>query len=160
MKLGAALNLRAQLQESFRDLQNRVTQNMWSQEGDTPVESPGGALAKLYEAYGDYEDLVARINITNTTTNVVYSGEFTSITELLARRDRLRLELAALRQIIAQTTFNNTGFRYSASEIKQVRNLLDFEVNRLREQQEQVQRDIANIENVLQEANWTVDLVD
>ena len=82
MKLAEALQLRADLQKRMEQLASRLYDNATVQEGDAPAEDPAALLAEYEDCAARLEDLMARINRTNSETRT----ERGTLTELLARR--------------------------------------------------------------------------
>ena len=98
MKLAEALALRADAARRAERLRNRVVASARFQEGDTPAENAPELLDEAGRVLTELEDLIRRINRTNAATTV---GDGTTLTDLLARRDVLRLrhgELLGLAQ--------------------------------------------------------------
>ena len=71
MKLANALSLRSELQTRIRQLESRLDNNALVQEGESPAEDPMELLRELEEDYAQLEELIARINRTNSTTEAV-----------------------------------------------------------------------------------------
>ena len=83
MKLATALSERSDLQRRLTELSTRLNQNAKVQEGDSPAEEPEALLRETDGVLLRLEELIARINLTNSRT--VSEGE--SLTEKLANRD-------------------------------------------------------------------------
>ena len=83
MKLAEALINRADLQRRMNALEIRLNNNARVQEGEVPAEDPMLLLSELMEVTQQLEDLVTRINLTNSQT---LDGDDT-LTGLLAQRD-------------------------------------------------------------------------
>ncbi len=56
------------LQTRIRQLESRLDNNALVQEGESPAEDPMELLRELEEDYAQLEELIARINRTNSTT--------------------------------------------------------------------------------------------
>ena len=82
MKLAEALINRADLQRRMNALEIRLNNNARVQEGEVPAEDPMLLLSELMEVTQQLEDLVTRINLTNSQT---LDGDDT-LTGLLAQR--------------------------------------------------------------------------
>ena len=67
MKLAEALKERADLNIKIEQLRSRLTANALVQEGEKPAEDPGELLAELDGAIARLEELMARINLTNSS---------------------------------------------------------------------------------------------
>ena len=112
MKLAEALINRADLQRRLNALETRLNNNARVQEGETPTEDPMALLSELMELTLQLEDLVTRINLTNSQT---IEGDDT-LTGLLAQRDIRGNELRILNSFLDNAS--SVSQRYSRSEIK------------------------------------------
>ena len=97
MKLANALSLRSELQTRIRQLESRLDNNALVQEGESPAEDPMELLRELEEDYAQLEELIARINRTNSTTE---AGEGRTLSDLLARRECMTGRLRILRDFL------------------------------------------------------------
>lgn len=96
MKLATALAERSDIQNRINTISVRLDNNAKVQEGDVPAEDPKALMEELDRLIVRLEDLVARINLTNSGT--VYEGK--TITELLAHRDCLKKKVRVLRNFL------------------------------------------------------------
>ena len=96
MKLAEALQMRADLQRRISQLSSRLHNNARVQEGEQTPEDPEQLLDELEDCFDELETLMARINLTNSLT-LLPEG---SLTELLARRDRMTQQLSILRSFL------------------------------------------------------------
>ena len=150
MKLATALTERADLQKRLSELQTRLNNNAKVQEGENPAENPETLLAELDDILSKLEDLIARINRTNSVTK---SGDST-LTELLAKRDCLKQRLIIMRNFL-----NNASQkvdRYSRAEIKIISTV---SVTELQKQTDDVAKQLRLIDEKIQELNWTTELI-
>ena len=85
MKLATALSQRADLQSRIAEIGTRLNNNAKVQEGEKPAEEPEALLKELNGMLASLENLMTRINLTNSKTLV--DGK--TLTELLAHRDCL-----------------------------------------------------------------------
>lgn len=150
MKLAEALQERADLDRRVQQLQQRLENNAMVQEGESPAEDPAELLAELDGCIGALEQIVARINLTNCRTVV----EGKSLTELLARRDALKLKLSAYRSL-AQSA-SRLGHRGMRSEIKW---LSTVNVRELQKRVDQLAKELRALDNAIQAANWATELI-
>ena len=150
MKLATALNERSDLQTRLSQLKTRLNNNAKVQEGDTPAEQPEALMKELDGIIERLETLVAAINRTNAAT--VHDGR--TITDLLAHRDCLSSKVKVMRSFLDAASAKVD--RYSRTEIKIVSTVpvkeLQAEVDRLSAQLRQV-------DETIQELNWTTDLL-
>ncbi len=151
MKLANALSQRSELQTRIRQLENRLNNNAQVQEGEEPAEDPMELLRELEADYARLEDLVARINRINNTTRA--EGEKT-LSDLLARRDCLKGKLSSLRSFLDNASA--LVHRRSASEIK-VKSTVN--VRALQKQVDGLARELRELEETIQEKNWTTELL-
>ncbi len=150
MKLAEALQERADLAARIAQLHNRLRNNALVQQGEKPVEDPAVLLAELDQCILHMEELMTRINLTNSAIAV---GEET-LTALLARRDCLKSRLSILRDLI--NTAGQTAYRARGTEIV-VRSAVD--VPALQKQADAFARQLRETDNLIQQTNWTYDLI-
>ena len=67
MKLAAALSERADIQRRISEIAGRLRQNAKVQQGEQPSEQPQELMKELDGLLARLEELVARINLTNST---------------------------------------------------------------------------------------------
>jgi len=150
MKLAEALQLRADLQKRMEQLASRLYDNATVQEGETPAEDPASLLEEYEECAGQLEDLIARINRTNCGTRT----ENGTLTELLARRDCLKLRVETYRNFL--TSASSLTRRATRSEIKICSTV---SVPAYRKQADALAHALRETDNAIQAANWTTELL-
>ena len=150
MKLATALAERAELQARIQQLHSRLLNNAQVQEGEQPAEDPQELLAELEEGYGRLEELISRINRTNAAV-VTPEG---SLTDLLARRDCLTAKLSVLRDFLDAAS--SVVSRRTVGEIK-IRSAVD--VRQMQKQLDGLSRQLRELDGLIQEKNWTVELL-
>ena len=101
MKLAEALSMRSDLNTRLYQLQIRLNNNSRIQEGEEPSEDPQALLAELDEVASRLEDLIARINLTNSRT---VSSDGSTLTQLIARRDVLTRKSEILRSFLDEAS--------------------------------------------------------
>lgn len=151
MKLANALSQRSELQTRIRQLETRLNNNALVQEGEKPAEDPMELLKELEEDYARLEELISAINRTNNSTRTE-SGA--TLSDLLAKRDCLKGKLGGLRNFL-----NNASamvHRHSASEIK-IRSTVN--VRRLQKQVDELAKELRELDEAIQEKNWTTELL-
>ena len=151
MKLANALSQRSELQTRIRQLEDRLNNNALVQEGERPAEDPMELLKELDGDYARLEELISAINRTNNSTR---AGDGTTLSDLLARRDCLKGRLSALRNFLSNASALIR--RHSASEIK-VKSTVN--VRELQKQVDGLSRDLRQLEETIQEKNWTTELL-
>ncbi len=150
MKLAEALQERADLNRRIQQLQQRLGSNAIVQEGEQPAEDPITLLNELDRCAAQLEQLIAQINLTNCRTMV--DGE--SLTELLARRDALKVKLSAYRDLVYSAS--QLGRRATRSEIKL---LSTVNVKELQMQVDVMAKNLRLLDNSIQAANWATELI-
>ena len=151
MKLANALSQRSELQTRIRQLEDRLNNNAQVQEGEKPAEDPMELLKELDADYVRLEELISAINRTNNSTAV--EGGIT-LSDLLARRDCLKGRLSVLRSFLDSASA--LVRRHSASEIK-VKSTVN--VRQLQKQVDGLSKDLRELEETIQEKNWTTELL-
>ena len=149
MKLATALSERADIQRRISELQSRLNNNAKVQEGDEPAEDPKLLLKELDALLERLEWLIAKINLTNSTT--CWEGK--TMTELLARRDCLSKRLAVLRSFLDNSSARVE--RYSKTEI---RILSTVDVAKLQKQVDKQSKELRELDEQIQSLNWTTEL--
>lgn len=150
MKLAEALQERADLNRRIAQLKTRLDNNALVQEGERPAEDPAELLAELDGCVNRLEQVIAQINKTNCATLV--EGE--TLTQLLARKDAIILRLDAYRGLANAASL--TARRATRSEIK-IFSAID--VKAIQKQVDDMAKDLRLLDNKLQQANWTTDLI-
>ena len=151
MKLAEALLERADLQKRLAQMGDRLRSNARVQEGEKPAEDPKALLKELDGMAARLETLVAQINLTNSRTLV--DGE--PLTRLLSRRDAWQQKIGILREFL--DTASSLTDRARQSEIKI---LSTVSVRDLQKQVDAMSKSLRELDNLLQQTNWTVDLLD
>ena len=150
MKLAEALQERADLVKNIRQLENRLIENAMVQEGEKPAEDPQQLLQKLEDCVERLNELVARINLTNCMTRKY--GQ--SITELIAKRDCLDIKIRTYRSVAEAAS--RVCYRARGSEIKILSTL---NVSDMQNRIDEMCKERRETENIIQEINWTTDLL-
>jgi Family of unknown function (DUF6847) len=152
--VGEALNRRADLQKRIAQLEERVRASVLVQEGEEPPEQPEDLLTELDARCDELQHLIGRINHTNASTRL-QTGE--TVTEALARRDVLTLRASALRSAIRAASDHGRFPRLTRSEIRMVRQVRISELQDRVDLHAKAQREL---DNALQEHNWTTALIE
>jgi hypothetical protein len=154
MKLAEALMLRTDRRRAFDQLRGRATAMARFQEGEQPPENADELVAMAQEALGELEDLIRRINRTNSTARLA-TGE--TLTDALAERDVLKLRHALLTSVADAASGNSQAVRQMRTELKFVSAV---SVPELREAAAAVAKRYRELDARIQEANWGVELVE
>ena len=150
MKLANALAQRADLQRRIAQLGSRLMNNAKVQEGEQPAEEPKELLSELESASAQLEELIGRINLTNTAARCE-TGE--SLTVLLARRDCLKMKLGIYREFLQNAS--DVVPRGLRTEIRIVSTV---KVSQMQKQVDDMSRDLRQLEETIQSLNWTTEL--
>ncbi|MBD5144611.1 MAG: DIP1984 family protein [Ruminococcus sp.] len=150
MKLAEALNLRADTTKRLSHLSERLAANAKVQEGDSPAEDPSELLEELDRLTKQLEDLISRINLTNSKT--LYEGK--SLTEMIAAKDTLSLKSSILRNFLSASSAKID--RYSNKEIRVVSTV---NVRELQKSSDEISEEIRKLNVKIQELNWSTDLL-
>ena len=150
MKLAEALQERADLNRNIEQLSGRLTSNALVQEGETTAEDPNELLKQLDTAAARLEELMARINLTNCKT----LSDGVSITELIAKKDCLRLKLKTYKTLVYEAS--QTARRASRTEIK-VMSAVD--VRKLQKTVDKLSAELRQTDNAIQALNWNTELL-
>ena len=152
MKLANALSQRSELQTRIRQLEVRLNNNAQVQDGEVPAEDPTQLLGELDADYARLEELISAINRTNNSTKL---EDGSTLSDLLAKRDCLKGRLSVLRGFLDNASA--LVRRHSTSEIK-VKSTIN--VRELQKQVDGLSRDLRELEETIQEKNWTTELLE
>lgn len=150
MKLATALTERADLQRRIAELSGRLNSNAKVQEGETPAEDPATLIQELNSCIERLEELMSRINMTNSQT----SCDGATITQMLAKRDALSLKVKVMREFLEEAS--HLVDRYSRSEIKVIPTV---KVPDLRRKVDSYAKELRVLDEKLQELNWITELL-
>ena len=120
------------------------------QQGEQPSEQPQELMKELDGLLARLEELVARINLTNSTV----SADGRTITELISHRDTLKLRISVMRGFLDEAS--SKVDRYSRAEIL-IQSTVD--VSALQKQLDVYSRELRQTDEKLQELNWTTELL-
>ncbi len=150
MKLASALVERSDLQRKISELSNRLNTNAKVQDGEEPAEKPEELLEELDSVMTRLEELVTKINLTNSS--VVVEGK--TLTEWLAKRDCLKQRIGLLRGFL--NSASEKIDRYSRAEIKIVSTV---NVKALQKDVDVLSKTLRETDEKIQEINWTTELL-
>ena len=151
MKIAEALILRADIQKRIAQLRTRLNNNAKVQENEEPAENPELLLTELENLILQLNDLIVKINRTNTLSKI----DGISLVELIAKKDTLSQKAGILREFIEIAS--QKVDLYSTTEIKV------FSTVNVSEQQkklDKLSKEIRETDTKLQQANWTIDLIE
>lgn len=151
MKLAEALAMRSDLQKRASQLQNRLLNNAKVQEGEKPSEDPQLLLSELSEVMTQLEDLITRVNLTNSRT--VDGGQ--SLTALLSRRDCLSRRVEILRSFLS-----SASSLVSRSTRGEVKVFSTVDVPALQKEVDSLSKELRQLDTRIQGLNWTTELME
>ena len=151
MKLANALSQRADLMKRIEQLGYRLNMNAKVQEGEKPAEDPKALLKELEKDTAALEDLIARINLTNSLTK---TKDGKSLTEYIAMRDVLLKKISIYRNFIDEASYLVSRDTHSEIKIESTVN-----VKTLRTELDRMEKEAREINETIQEMNWTADLL-
>ena len=149
MKLAEALILRKDLQQRLAVLERRLIDAARVQEGEAPPEAPESILQELNQLMAALQDLIVRINLTNSTP--LEDGQ--TLTAMLARRDVLTQKVGILRNLASTASDLVSRARYS-----EIRILSTVDVAAIRKQADALSKEVRELDMAIQALNWTVEL--
>ena len=150
MKLASALSERTDIQNRISELSARLNNNAKVQDGDKPAEDPIMLMGELDRLFKRLEELMARINLTNSRT--VSDGR--TITEILAQRDCLKKKIEITRNFL--NTASSKVNRMTRTEIKIVSTVPVAEVQT---ELDGLSKQLRIVDEKIQELNWTTELI-
>ena len=148
MKIAEALILRADIQKRIAQLKTRLNNNAKVQGNEEPAENPELLLTELENLILQLNDLIVKINRTNTLSKI----DGISLVELIAKKDTLSQKAGILREFIEIAS--QKVDLYSTTEIKV------FSTVNVSEQQkklDKLSKEIRETDTKLQQAHWTID---
>lgn len=158
MKLAEALSLRSDAQKRLEQLKARAEASARYQEGEEPAEDAAGLLAAAREAVDEIEDLVRRINRTNSFTEMEPG---LTITDAIAPRDALALRRRLVTSVADAAAGHRDRMQPWARQLRsELRQLTNLPVAELRREADDLARQYRELDVRLQEANWLTDLAD
>ena len=150
MKLAEALIERSDLQARIEAMQSRLTNNARVQEGEKPAEDPVKLLAELDTMTAQLEDLICRINLTNSSTKI---GD-TTITGLIAHRDCLTKKITIIRNFL-----NSAGQLWQRATRTEIVIKSTVSIEELQKTVDSLSKELRETDTKIQSANWTTDLI-
>lgn len=150
MKLATALSERADLQSRLSELRVRLNHNAKVQEGEEPSESPFELMAELDRTMLRIEELISRINFTNSNTSL--NGK--TITDYLAHRDCLKTKIQLMRDFLDCSSDKVSRMTHSEIKIKST-----VPVSEIQKNVDQLAKELRETDETIQQLNWTTELL-
>jgi len=151
MKLAEALILRADCQKRIEQLRERLSRNAKVQEGEKPAEKPEDILAELDRTLNQLNDLIKRINKTNSSTAF---KEGMTLADALAERDVMILKHKILSELAKEASSRRDIF--TRSEVKYFSTI---NVSDMQNQADEISKKCRELDSEIQEKNWNVELI-
>lgn len=152
MKLAEALQERTAINSKLEQLASMICGSVLYQEGDTPDLDVKELLCEHTEAAMRLQWLITHINLTNSS---IKSDDGKTMTELLAMRDTLKLQVETYQNI--RRTLNDRVSRASRSEIKIIASISAADVKKMIDDSS---KDLRTLDNKIQALNWQSDLIE
>ena len=152
MKLAEALMLRTNMQTRLASLKARIAKNTVIQDGEKPNEDPTALIAQANTIIKERAELIAEINATNQTANIENQQ---TLSQLITKREELTAMHSLLQTAIDASSAEHQ--RYSLTEIKWVTTI---NISKLQKQADGLSVKIRKMNLLIQQANWTVDLIE
>jgi hypothetical protein len=156
MKLAEALILRSDRKKMFDSLRARAASVARYQEGEQPPEDAEALLAQADEVLTELEDLIRRINRTNSSATI---ADGRTITEALAERDILKLRHSILSGV-ADAASGTTQMQFQRQMRSELRFVPAVDVSEVRDRADDIAKRHRELDSRIQEANWGVDLIE
>ncbi|MBQ7989700.1 MAG: DIP1984 family protein [Oscillospiraceae bacterium] len=150
MKLAQALQERSDLNRKIEELRRRLGNCLLIQEGEEPPEQPEELIKELDDSTARLGQLIAAINITNCRTE----AEGMTLTQIIARKDALHLQLSAYRDMVY-----TAGSAYQRARGAEIRIIPMVKASVLQKKADEISAEIRRLDGLLQQTNWTADLM-
>lgn len=152
MKLAEALILRSDLQKKIQELRFRLRNVIKIQEGEEAAENPADLFRELNGVLEQFESLVQRINKTNSQTEY---AEGMTITDALARREKLQLKRSVLSDVM-----DTASIRYDRTSRTEIKFITTVDISALQKQIDELAKEHRKLDTRIQELNWTTELIE
>lgn len=154
MKVAEALAERADLDKKLAQLIQRIKKVARYTDGEEPLEDAQELLGEARDILTRREHLIARINQTNAVAELEPG---VTITQAIARRDRLNAERNMLNELATAAGGEHDiyyGRRRSELPMK-----TDLRVKDMRASADRLAKSYRELDTKIQQSNWTVDLI-
>ena len=172
MLLAEALAARKDALKQVEDLRERIAAAAVRYEDqDAPIEDPATLVRQLGERLDSMESLTVRINRTNNAARLTFDARDLSIMEAIALRERLTLEARARRgavDAVDPSSGSGGASRRARAAIygatrrtkDDIRELPAIDVAVERRIADGLSESVRRLDMVLQQKNWTTELVE
>lgn len=154
MKLAEALIQRKALQERIQQHQEAIEVAAVAAEGTAPDEDPKALEGELIRVHGELESLIVRIHRTNLAATL---GNGQTLTEAIARRDTLAARHRFTKSLLDQVLKRNKREAWDSDKARQA---AIVSVKELRSAQDLLGKELRELDTALQQANWSVEVLD
>jgi hypothetical protein len=151
MKLAEALISRADIQRRIGLMRGRLAAVAKVQEGEVPAEDPADLISELRRLTDEMENLIKRINKTNSATQFNTDN---TLTDALATRDMLQLKQTIYRQASEAGRIEQN--RYSRSEVRFVSTI---NIGDMQKVADGLAREHRELDAQVQGLNWNTELL-
>ena len=152
MRLSQALIQRSDIKKQIDQLRSRLSRSARIFEGEQVPENPENLLAELNQLCSQFTTIVAQINKTNSVTP--YDDSLV-LTDALAERDTLMMKRLILMSLIQKAAGEDMS-RYRTSSIK---SFSTVNISDIQQEIDRISRRYREIDDRIQEVNWTTELV-
>lgn len=159
MLLAEALAARKDALEKIKELEDLLGSAMVRDE-DERAYDVAGLMTRFEARLTEYGELTTRINRTNNVATIRFEGRAYTLMEAVALRERLLLEARTRRGAHQEAidTIGRTGYGLRSKD--QVKRVATVDLNRFREATDAISERTRRLDIVMQQANWTTDLVE
>lgn len=156
MKLAEALQQRKALNsDAYNQYHQSASDYMTHEEGEEPnVPEAEHFLDSIESKYAEMADLSAAINRTNNSSYVEVDGQRMTLMDAICERDCLQNTIEAYRSIIQTISGNKYRMR------DEVRQFPVIAPRAIRQRKDAYEARMRRLDVVIQQANWTVDLLE
>ena len=156
--LAEALSLRSSALKRLDSLRERASVSARYQEGEEPAEDAGQLVAEAEGVLAELEDLIRRINRTNSET---YLDSDTTLTDALARRDVLKARHKLYTDIAQAATGGGGLLGYRMRQMRtELRSLAAVSPVELRAKADEAAKQYRELDARIQQKNWATELAE
>lgn len=155
MKLAEALLSRKALLEQIRDYSSVLIPSLSHEDGETQENDYPILLDNYNRLMTEYTNLVIAINNTNNVTLVDYDGSKVPLMHILTARDVLIIR----KNVFANVDMYGAGRNKAVYGVVTVSIIRDVEPKEIKSQLNNIEKQLRQLEVIIQSANWNTDLV-
>lgn len=158
MKLAQALNLRKQHKEDMARLITLLKSQSVEVAGDPKPEKSCGELIQAIMGLAEKQTaLVQNINHTNTVSTLPFGGA--SLADALVKRNTIATMRLAMETLLQVESRERRGYD-RAGNVVAIPTILALDLSKVRRIIDGAAREWRELDDAIQQANWTVDLIE